>query len=106
MGRGLFGWLAINKQDLEGLDWTYMGERDMLLARGEAKFDIHAGKVRIDGQEFDIPVHVGKEVPEVLLGRQWLKNRLLTMSHLLRAAKGEYAKLEKSLTELEIRGWV
>jgi len=43
---GFSGWLAINKQDLEGLDWTYMGERDMLLAKGEAKFDIHAGKVR------------------------------------------------------------
>ncbi|HEV2914386.1 MAG TPA: ATP-binding protein [Pyrinomonadaceae bacterium] len=28
------------------------------------------------------------------------------MSHLLRAAQSEYAKLEKSLTEAEIRGWV
>lgn len=28
------------------------------------------------------------------------------MTHLLRAAQGEYAKLEKSLTEAEVRGWV
>jgi hypothetical protein len=28
------------------------------------------------------------------------------MSHLLRAAQSEYTKLEKSLTEAEIRGWV
>ncbi|GAC1356118.1 MAG: ATP-binding protein [Ktedonobacteraceae bacterium] len=28
------------------------------------------------------------------------------MSHLLRAARGEYAKLEKSLTDAEIGGWV
>ena len=28
------------------------------------------------------------------------------MAHLLRAARSEYAKLEKSLTESEIDGWV
>jgi hypothetical protein len=28
------------------------------------------------------------------------------MQHLLRAARSEYAKLEKSLTEGEIKGWV
>jgi hypothetical protein len=28
------------------------------------------------------------------------------MKHLLRAARTEYAKLEKSLTEAEIGGWV
>lgn len=30
----------------------------------------------------------------------------VTMAHLLRSARREYAKLEKSLTEAEIRGWV
>jgi SpoVK/Ycf46/Vps4 family AAA+-type ATPase len=30
----------------------------------------------------------------------------VSMKHLLRAAQSEYAKLEKSLTETEIRGWV
>jgi hypothetical protein len=28
------------------------------------------------------------------------------MSHLLRAARGEYAKLERTLTDSEIAGWV
>jgi hypothetical protein len=28
------------------------------------------------------------------------------MEHLLRAARDEYAKLDKSLTEAEIRGWI
>lgn len=32
------------------------------MARGEVKFDIYAGKVRIDENEFDIPVHVGQGV--------------------------------------------
>lgn len=27
------------------------------------------------------------------------------MAHLLRAARGEYAKLEKPLTDAEIAGW-
>ena len=35
--------------------------------------------MRIEGQEFDIPVHVGAGVPEVLIGRQWLKNRRLVV---------------------------
>ena len=47
------------------------------MARGEVKFDIYAGKVQIDENEFDIPVHVGQGVSEVLLGRQWLKTRRL-----------------------------
>jgi SpoVK/Ycf46/Vps4 family AAA+-type ATPase len=33
-------------------------------------------------------------------------NESVRMTHLLRAARGEYTKLEKSLTEAEIRGWV
>lgn len=74
---GFSGWLVIDEQDLQGLDWTRVGERDMRMARGEVKFDIYAGKVRIDENEFDIPVHVGQGVSEVLLGRQWLKTRRL-----------------------------
>jgi predicted aspartyl protease len=51
----------------------------MLLAQGEAKFDIYAGKVRIDGKEFDIPVYAGEGVSEILLGRQWLKTQRLVV---------------------------
>ena len=74
---GFSGWLAMDIQDLEGLDWTYVDKETMQTAKGEFDFDIYAGKVRIEGQEFDIPVHVGAGVPEILIGRQWLKNRRL-----------------------------
>jgi predicted aspartyl protease len=74
---GFSGWLAINEQDLQGLGWIYVQTRAQRTAQGEANFKIYAGKVRIDGREFDIPVHVGREVSEVLLGRQWLQTRLL-----------------------------
>ncbi|MEH2068406.1 MAG: aspartyl protease [Nostoc sp.] len=76
---GFSGWLAIDKQDLEEFDWLYLGERNMRLAKGEAKFDIYAGKVRIDGEEFNIPVYAGDGVLEILLGREWLKNRRLVV---------------------------
>lgn len=76
---GFSGWLTIDKQDMEGLDWTFLGKRKMVMAKGEAKFDIYAGKVRINGQEFDIPVHAGTGVSEVLIGRQWLKSRRLVV---------------------------
>lgn len=48
-------------------------------AQGDFVFDIYVGKVRIDGEEFDIPVHIGAGVPEFLIGRQWLKSRRLVV---------------------------
>jgi clan AA aspartic protease len=76
---GFSYWLAIDKQDLDALNWTYLDQQTMLTARGVFKFDIYAGKIRIDGQELDIPVHVGQGVPEVLLGRKWLQTRRLVV---------------------------
>jgi clan AA aspartic protease len=76
---GFSDWIAIDEQDLEEFNWEYTGERDMRLAKGETKFDVYVGKVRLDGQEFEIPVYAGKGVSEVLLGRQWLKNRRLVV---------------------------
>lgn len=76
---GFSDWLTINSQDLEGLDWVYVRKQTLRTASGEAEFDIYVGKVRIDGQDFDIPVYAGNEVTEVLLGRQWLKNRRLVV---------------------------
>ncbi len=76
---GFSGWLAMDEQDLEGLDWIYIRRQEMRTARGEFDFDLYAGKIRIDNQEFDIPVHVGDGVPEVLIGRQLLKNRRLVV---------------------------
>jgi predicted aspartyl protease len=57
----------------------FLNQETMLMARGESKFDIYAGKIRIGNQEFDIPVHVGNGLPEVLLGRQWLETRRLVV---------------------------
>ncbi|MBD2438217.1 aspartyl protease [Nostoc sp. FACHB-110] len=76
---GFSDWLVIDKQDVEAFDWEYLGERNMLLAQGEGIFDIYAGKVRIEGQEFDIPVYAGESVSEILFGRQWLKTRRLVV---------------------------
>ena len=76
---GFSDWLTINSQDLEGLDWVYVRKQTLRTASGEAEFDIYVGKVRIDGQDFDIPVYAGNEVTEVLLGRQWLKNGRLVV---------------------------
>ncbi|NEQ67463.1 MAG: aspartyl protease [Symploca sp. SIO2D2] len=69
--------LAINKQDLDALGWVYVDQQTMRTAQGDSIFDIVLGKVRIDSNEFDIPVHVGPSFSEVLLGRQWLKTHRL-----------------------------
>lgn len=76
---GFSGWLAMDSQDLDGLDWTYVKQEKMRTAKGEFDFELYVGKVRIEYLEFDIPVHVGDGVPEVLIGRQWLKNRRLVV---------------------------
>lgn len=69
---GFTGFLAINKQDLDCLDWTLIDQEILRTAQGENIFDIYAGKIMIDNQEFNIPVYVGDEIQEILLGSQWL----------------------------------
>jgi predicted aspartyl protease len=76
---GFSWWLAINNQDLQALDWIYLEQQTLQTAQGDAEFEIYLGKMRINGQQFEIPVHVGQGVPEVLLGRQWLKNKRLVV---------------------------
>ncbi|MCL6753024.1 aspartyl protease [Nostoc sp. CCCryo 231-06] len=67
------GWLAINTQDLEVLKWSLMSAQiEMQTARGEARFDIYEGKLIIDGTEFVIPVHVGDDIPDTIIGSLWL----------------------------------
>jgi predicted aspartyl protease len=51
----------------------------MRTAKGDFAFEIYVGKVSFDGQEIEIPVHVGNELSEILLGRQWLKNYRLVI---------------------------
>ncbi|OCR02127.1 aspartyl protease [Oscillatoriales cyanobacterium USR001] len=74
------GWLAINSQDLEILDWSLVQPGKLMqTARGEESFDIYAGKILIDGQEFDLPVVAGTELPDNLLGLQWLTTKRLVV---------------------------
>ncbi|KYC37590.1 aspartyl protease [Scytonema hofmannii PCC 7110] len=70
---GFTEFLAINKQDLDGLDWVYVSRDKLQTAQGEEYFDIYLGKVLLDDQEYEIPVFVGNEITEVLLGSEWLK---------------------------------
>lgn len=67
------GWLAVDIQDAESIGWRLI-ERDkiMQMARGEAFFNIYEGKVRLDEQEYIIPVLAGEGISEPLLGLQWL----------------------------------
>lgn len=76
---GFSGWLAINEQDLDALGWIYVDQQTMRTAQGDSRFDIFLGKVRIDGNTFDVSAHVGQGLSEVLLGRQWLKTRRLVV---------------------------
>jgi predicted aspartyl protease len=67
------GWLAINTQDLEALGWSLLASQvEMTTARGDARFNIYEGKVIIDGIEIIIPVHVGDDIPDTIMGSLWL----------------------------------
>ncbi|MEG4532269.1 aspartyl protease [Microcoleus sp. D2_18a_D3] len=75
------GFLAINSQDLDGLDWSLIvREIEMQTARGDALFDLYEGRVIIDGQELIVPVHVGEDLPEILIGSQWLDRMQLVVN--------------------------
>jgi predicted aspartyl protease len=51
----------------------------MLTARGNIRFQIYVGKVKFGDQEFNIPVHVSRGLPEVLIGRKCLETRRLVV---------------------------
>lgn len=75
------GWLAINSQDLDALKWPIIFERiKMRTARGDELFNIYEGRIIIDGEEVEVPVHVGEEVPEFLMGTQWLETMELVVN--------------------------
>jgi len=68
------GWLALDIQDAEILGWPLIERSStMRMARGEAFFDIYEGKIKLDGQEYIIPVLAAEGISEPLLGLQWLK---------------------------------
>lgn len=77
---GFSGWLAINEQDIDGFGWIYIDKKKMRTAQGTSAFNIYLGTIKLDGQEYDIPVHVGKNLTEILLGRQWLETKQLLVN--------------------------
>ena len=70
---GFTGFLAINKQDLEGFNWTLIDKETLRTAQGETAFDIYLGRIILDEQEFEIPIFAGDDLQEILLGSEWLK---------------------------------
>ncbi|MBW4623902.1 MAG: aspartyl protease [Cyanosarcina radialis HA8281-LM2] len=65
---GFTDWLAMDNQDIASLGWSYVKEREMLTAAGEASFNVYVGTVFLDGEELIIPAIGGTEVPDILLG--------------------------------------
>ena len=80
---GFTGFLAINKQDLETLDWQFIREQELQTAQGENIFEIYVGRILLDNQEYEIPVCSGNEIIEVLLGSEWLKILPLVVNYQL-----------------------
>lgn len=78
---GFTEFLAMNKQDIESLDWTFLGQDKLRTAQGETEFDVYSGRVIIDSQEWEIPVFAGDEIQEILLGSRWLKLFILTANY-------------------------
>ncbi|MFM7370790.1 MAG: aspartyl protease [Sphaerospermopsis kisseleviana] len=70
---GFTGFIAINKQDLDALNWQFISEQRMRTAQGIKVFDIYSGKVILDNQEYEIPVYAGDQLTEILLGSRWLE---------------------------------
>lgn len=70
---GFTGFMAISKQDLDSLDWSFIRQEELRTAQREARFYIYLGKVLLDRREYEIPVYAGDEITEVLLGSEWLK---------------------------------
>ncbi len=77
---GFSAWLAVNDQDIDGFGWIFINQENMITAQGNSFFDIYQGTIKLDGTEYIIPVHVGKNLPEILLGRQWLQIKELVVS--------------------------
>lgn len=77
---GFTGWLAVNLQDLESLNWEMIDDKQwMRTTQGEALFNIYVGTVQIDGQEFTVPVVAGDEIPEIIIGMEGLITKRLVV---------------------------
>ena len=66
---------------MEALEWPLVRSKFKLAtARGDALFDLYEGRVIIDSQELIVPVHVGEDLPEILIGSQWLDRMQLVVN--------------------------
>lgn len=75
---GFTDWLAINKQDAESLGWQIVDAPETRqTAQGETQFNVYAGTVSLNGQEYNIAVLAGDAIAEVLLDLPWLLTRRL-----------------------------
>jgi predicted aspartyl protease len=74
---GFTEYLAMGRQDAVSSGRPFLRQNKLRTAQGEAFFDIHAGKVAIDGNEYEIPVFAGDGIQEILLGSRWLKQFVL-----------------------------
>ena len=75
------GWLGINLQDAEALGWSMIAAQiEMKTASGNDFFSLYEGQIRIDEQIFNVPVHVGVNFSEILLGCQWLEMMTLVVN--------------------------
>ncbi len=90
---GFTEFLAMNKQDIESLDWTFLGQDKLRTAQGETEFDVYSGRVILDGQEFEVSVFAGDEIQEILLGSQWLKLFILVANYGKNTVKLELIEL-------------
>ncbi|WP_414756462.1 aspartyl protease [Anabaena sp. CCY 9910] len=78
---GFTEFLAMNKQDVQSLDWSFLRQNKLRTAQGETDFDVYSGRVIIDNQEWEIPVFAGDEIQEILLGSRWLKSFILVADY-------------------------
>ncbi len=78
---GFTEFLAMNKQDVQSLDWSFLRQNKLRTAQGETEFDVYIGRVIIGVQDWEIPVFAGDEIQEILLGSRWLKLFILVANY-------------------------
>jgi predicted aspartyl protease len=76
---GFTDWLAMDIQDIKSFGWPFIKEQKKQTAGGEAKFELYAGIVLLDGIHKTIQVIGGEEITHVLMGLQWLETRRLVV---------------------------
>jgi predicted aspartyl protease len=80
LDRGFTGWLAINTQEADSLDWLLDKEQEILSrAAGETAFYKYSAKAILDEEEFEITALAGDEIPNILLGLRCLETKRLVV---------------------------